>query len=68
MPLVDRAVSDRAWRWIRALISLLVGIALVLLAGALFDHQGLELDLTSAIAAVVGVFCIIRALVLFWTQ
>ncbi len=68
MPLVNRDLSDRAWRWTRALITLLVGIALVVLAGALFDHQDLEFDLTSAIAAAVGIFCIIRALVLFWTQ
>jgi hypothetical protein len=68
MPFSRRELSIRAMRWLRATLSLLVGIALVLLAGAIFDHQNLEFDLTSAVAGAVGFFCIVRGIVLFWSQ
>ena len=63
-----RDLSGRAMRLIRAVMNLLVGIALVLLASALFDHQNMEFDLTWAVAAAVGFYFILRGLVLFWVQ
>jgi undecaprenyl pyrophosphate phosphatase UppP len=68
MPFLDRELSERAYRRFRAVLNILVGIALMLLAGALFDHQNLELDLTSAVAAAIGFYCIVRGLVLFWVE
>jgi hypothetical protein len=68
MPISRRELSARALRLFRALLSLLIGVALVLLGGAIFDHNNLEFDLTSVVAAVVGFFCIVRALVLFWSN
>ncbi|HXV23723.1 MAG TPA: hypothetical protein VED46_05630 [Alphaproteobacteria bacterium] len=68
MQFFQRDQSDRALRWVRALLSLLVGVALVLLASALFDHNNLEFDLTAVVSAAIGFYCVIRALVLFWTQ
>jgi hypothetical protein len=63
-----RDLSGRAMRWIRAILNLLIGIALVLLASAMFDHQDMEFDLTWAVAGAVGFYCILRGLVLFWVQ
>ena len=51
-----------------AVLNLLIGIALVLLASAMFDHQNMEFDLTWAVAAAVGFYCILRGLVLFWVR
>jgi hypothetical protein len=68
MPFLERELSERAFRRFRAALSVLIGIALVLLAGALFDHQNLEVDLTSAVAGAIGFYCIIRGLVLFWVE
>ncbi|HEX6101612.1 MAG TPA: hypothetical protein VF031_01060 [Alphaproteobacteria bacterium] len=63
-----RDLSSRTMRWIRATLNLLIGMALVLLASAMFDHQNMEFDLTWAVAAAVGFYCILRGLVLFWVQ
>ena len=68
MPFFERELSERAFRCFRAVLNLLIGIALVLLAGALFDHQNLEMDLTSAVAGAIGFYCIIRGLLLFWVE
>lgn len=68
MAMTRQELSDRAMRLIRASLSLLIGVALVLLGGALYDHQDLELDVTSVGAIAVGFFCMIRGLILFWTQ
>ena len=67
MPMSRQELSDRAMRWIRATLSLLIGAALVLLGAALLDHHN-EADLTSLAAIAVGFFCVIRGLVLFWTH
>ncbi len=68
MQFFQRDQSDRVLRWTRALFSILVGAALVLLAGLLFDHNDLEFNLTAVVSAAVGFYCVIRGLVLFWTQ
>jgi undecaprenyl pyrophosphate phosphatase UppP len=68
MPILDRELSERAFRRFRAVLNVLIGIALILLAGALFDHQNLEVDLTSGVAGVIGVYCIVRGIVLFWVE
>jgi hypothetical protein len=67
MALSRQELSDRAMRWIRAALSLLIGAALLLLGAAMFDHQN-EMDLTSVAAMAVGFFCVLRGLVLFWTH
>ena len=53
-------------RWFQAALCFLAGTALLLLGAALFDHYDLNFDPIPALAILVGLYFVLRAVFLFW--